>query len=780
MKTKLACAVVGLALLAGLTQTARAAVNFTITPSTVSNTYSGIITFQVTGLTNNGDTVVVQKFLDANTNGVIDAGDLLWQQFTLTDGTNFVIGGVTNINVPGDTDGTANGTITAKLYLQPDFAQTITGNYLFKLSSPGGHFAPVTNSFTVTNFAYAQKFTGTVAVPDAVVILFDGSNQNLNTVGGVVANNAGLYSIPAPAGTYLLAAFKTNFVADTTAAANLVLGTGVTFNTNLNLIAATQSISGQVVDANNSSIGLPGLILPVETQNGLLGIGFTDTNGNFTVRVTADQWQIQGDSAAVALHGYLELQNGPVVDTTTGSVAGVNSQLPRATALFYGTVKDSLGNPLSGPVAVEAIDYNGLYVADGFTDTNGYYVTGALGGLGAGDPWQVQVDNSSSYPNYIFSQPAFDENGNGTNINAGQTVLANITALLATNHISGNVSANGTNIVGVGVYAYATVGGVDYSTYADADNNGDYSFNVANGSWHVGVNQNGGDDSLDGILGGGNYQPPDEQSVTINNDNGMADFTVQTCDGVQIITTSPLPPAQQGNYYSIQLEAASCNNNFTWSVNDPADFPPGLTLYSGGPINGTPTTNGLFNFSIHVDDGSGHAADTNLSLTVAPMASPLVITNISLPNGNVGVGYSAQLGATGGQSPYTWAPVSGNPPPGLLLNTNGLISGTPTTNGLFSFIVQTTDFNSTITNKVFGIIVNPKPVLSLANWLTNQFRMQLSGGSNQNYTVQVSTNLGAGNWATLLITNNPATNSYYLTDPNATNKQRFYRILIGP
>jgi hypothetical protein len=58
--------------------------------------------------------------------------------------------------------------------------------------------------------------------------------------------------------------------------------------------------------------------------------------------------------------------------------------------------------------------------------------------------------------------------------------------------------------------------------------------------------------------------------------------------------------------------------------------------------------------------------------------------------------------------------------------------------------------------------------------------MQLSGGSNQNYTVQVSTNLGAGNWATLLITNNPATNSYYLTDPNATNKQRFYRILIGP
>src|ERR1039458_7920065 len=43
-----------------------AAVAFSVTPSAVSNTYNGTITLQVTGLTN-GETVVVQKFLDANT-----------------------------------------------------------------------------------------------------------------------------------------------------------------------------------------------------------------------------------------------------------------------------------------------------------------------------------------------------------------------------------------------------------------------------------------------------------------------------------------------------------------------------------------------------------------------------------------------------------------------------------------------------------------------------------------------------------------------------------------
>jgi hypothetical protein len=68
-----------------------AAVTFTNTPTAVSNTYSGTITLQIAGLTNR--TVVVQKYLDLNTNGIIDSGDWLVQQFILQDGTNFVVGG---------------------------------------------------------------------------------------------------------------------------------------------------------------------------------------------------------------------------------------------------------------------------------------------------------------------------------------------------------------------------------------------------------------------------------------------------------------------------------------------------------------------------------------------------------------------------------------------------------------------------------------------------------------------------------------------------------------
>jgi hypothetical protein len=878
MRIQLHCLLIVLALLAGFARTGRAAAGLTITPNTVSNTYNGKITLQVTGIASGG-TVVIQKFLDANTNGVIDAGDVLWQQFSLTDGAASVFHdgatAVTNFNVPGDTDTTA-AQITAVLNFQNgDFSQNIVGKYLYKLSSASGNF---TNTFTVTNFPYTQSFTGTIysnntatVVSNAVVILFQpASDGSMNPKGGAVANNAGSYTVKVPPGTYLLAAVRSNYLANLSTAPLLTLSSGSTITTNLTLTNTTQSISGKFVDTNTPSLGIPGFLVPVQSStNGFLAVAFTDTNGNFSVGTRPDQWKIESDSTGLIIRGYLAWQNNTKANTAAGSVSGVTISLPKATAVFYGSVKDNLGNPLAG-IDINAGDDNGLYQSDGYTGTNGNYVVGA-----SGTNWYVNVSTDSNPTNYVFS------NGFDTGLTNGQAQQVNFTAILATNHITGYVKDNNGNPisgVGVNVNTATPIGGVSYQSSTDTDTNGNFSFNVPNGSWDVGVNQQGGNDNLDNILGSGSYVPLNDQTNIINNNNQVANFTVQLCDGVQIITASPLPGAQQGNYYYLQLEAAGCFNSFTWSVNDPADFPSGLNLNfdSSGEIYGTPTGSGTYNFSVHVDDGNGHTADTNLSLTINPTVSPLqitttylpngtntifysqtlqatggtppyswsipnysaslpanlslatngvlsgtpattaktynfdivvtdaaantaeqdalpltivnpplpplVITNLSLPNGNVGAVYSVQLGATGGQSPYTWALALGsaNPPPGVLLNASGLISGTPTTNGLFNFKVQATDANLTVTNKLFGIIVNPKPVLSLASWFTNQFQMRLAGASNQNYTVQMSTNLSSASWISLFITNNPATNAFLLTDPHATNQQRFYRILIGP
>ncbi len=876
-----------LSVLLGADNACLGAVNFTVTPAAISNTYNGTITLQVTGLTS-GDTVVVQKFLDANTNGVVDATDSLMQQFDLTDGSaGMVIGGVTNINVPGDTDGGVNGQITAQLHPSFDFMQVFVGKYLFVLSSPVSHFSPQTASFSVTNFPYAQRITGTVVsnttpVPNAVIILFPaprgGDHGPGEPVGGTVANNSGVYSIQVPPGTYEPVAFKSNYVANFSTSPLLTVSSG-TITTNLVLTGATTSISGKVIDADNNSLGLPGLAVPMTSDSGLIAIGFTSTDGSFSVPVTSGSWSISGDAAgSFDVLGYVGYNNNYNV---SAGQTGVMLPVHKATALFYGSVKDSLGNPLPG-IDISANDNdnnnngNSTYQSDGYSDANGNYVVGVLGGLGSSDPWYVQISSDSSPTNYIFSQ------GEQTSVSSNQVVHYNFTAVLATNQITGNVQFDGTNVVGVGVYAYATISNVNYNiNNVDTDGSGNYSLTVANGNWNVSIYDCGcsDNDSLNNILGSGNYQEPGGQNVNINNDNGTANFTIQPCSGVQILTPSPLPGGQQGTYYDTQLQATSCSDNgFTWSVNDPGDFPYGLSMnfYSSGEISGTPTGSGSFNFSVHVDDGNGHTADTNMSLTISPPASPLqitttylpngtnttfysqtlqasggtlpyswsiadysianvpsnltlatngvlsgtlstatgsynfdvqltdgaantvyqnlslyvvnpplpplIITNTSLPNGNIGAAYNAQLGATGGQSPYYWtlATVSSPLPAGLSLNTSGLISGAPTTNKPSTFKFQVQDQNGTITNKVLSITINSKPVLVSQSWQTNRFQLRLTGAANQNYTLQLSTNLSSTNWIPLFITNNTTTNSFLLTDPNATNKQRFYRVLIGP
>jgi hypothetical protein len=224
------------------------------------------------------------------------------------------------------------------------------------------------------------------------------------------------------------------------------------------------------------------------------------------------------------------------------------------------------------------------------------------------------------------------------------------------------------------------------------------------------------------------------------------------------------------------------------------DVYPGMTLEDGYyeiifPIDG--------NYRVTVDCG-GLAAlgfgcidpvsmtqegdPVHLDFTVTPSAGSLQVTNTALPKGNVTAPYSVHLGAGGGNPPYTWqlAPDSPALPPGLTLNGGGHISGTPTTNNLFAIKVQVTDAGSVITNKILFITVNRQPMLLTPVWRTNRFTMRLFGAADQNYTIQMATNLSTPHWISLYATNNLNSSSYIVADPQATNRQRFYRVLIGP
>jgi hypothetical protein len=59
-------------------------------------------------------------------------------------------------------------------------------------------------------------------------------------------------------------------------------------------------------------------------------------------------------------------------------------------------------------------------------------------------------------------------------------------------------------------------------------------------------------------------------------------------------------------------------------------------------------------------------------------------------------------------------------------------------------------------------------------------RLRLNGPLGHDYTIQSSTNLSPANWVPVFVTNNTASNSFIFTDAGATNRQKYYRAVLGP
>jgi hypothetical protein len=157
------------------------------------------------------------------------------------------------------------------------------------------------------------------------------------------------------------------------------------------------------------------------------------------------------------------------------------------------------------------------------------------------------------------------------------------------------------------------------------------------------------------------------------------------------ISNTTLSDGKVGVNYYAKLGASGGSGTYTWSISD-GSLPDGLTLGTAtGVINGTPKTAGTFNFTVKVSTGKNDLTQP-LSLTVKPISTPLVISNPSLENGEVGLNYSKTLSASGGNGTYTWSISGGSLPDECIMDpTYGQISGTPTKAGTFSFTVKATD-----------------------------------------------------------------------------------------
>ncbi|MCL2511300.1 MAG: T9SS type A sorting domain-containing protein [Bacteroidales bacterium] len=154
-----------------------------------------------------------------------------------------------------------------------------------------------------------------------------------------------------------------------------------------------------------------------------------------------------------------------------------------------------------------------------------------------------------------------------------------------------------------------------------------------------------------------------------------------------VITTTTLPAGTVGTAYS-QYLIATGTNPITWSIKT-GKLPTGLNLAAGGLISGTPTANGTFTFTVKAENAAGDDAK-ELSITIATATELPVITTTTLPNAAMGSPYNYTLTATGA-TPITWSLVGGSSIAGINLSSDGLLSGTPTTEGTFKFTVKATN-----------------------------------------------------------------------------------------
>ena len=124
----------------------------------------------------------------------------------------------------------------------------------------------------------------------------------------------------------------------------------------------------------------------------------------------------------------------------------------------------------------------------------------------------------------------------------------------------------------------------------------------------------------------GLYTAPSVQSATnvtvtaasqaSSTQTGSAAVAVNPNQGQQLqITTSSLPPGQQGSSYSDAFAATGGTQPYSWSVSS-GKLPSGLTLNSNGNLSGTPTANGTFEFSVMATDAKQGTANASFSVTV--------------------------------------------------------------------------------------------------------------------------------------------------------------------
>jgi large repetitive protein len=133
------------------------------------------------------------------------------------------------------------------------------------------------------------------------------------------------------------------------------------------------------------------------------------------------------------------------------------------------------------------------------------------------------------------------------------------------------------------------------------------------------------------------------------------------------------------------------------------------------------------------------------AIFVADAAAYKVDRTVTPPAGAVGSPYTFTFVTSGGTAPHTFSVFTGSLPPGLGLSTDGVLSGTPTQSGSFSFWIAAHDSGSAMSQAPFTMSIDSKLTVTTGSipaatrGVPYSTTLTVSGGSATSWTLSSGT-----------------------------------------